>query len=70
MTFISHKSHFVSVPRHVGSKNDTNPWEECNRKSTHAGFCVGNDKLARAPVELIWDGKVVHSGHVSGLDDL
>lgn len=24
--------------------------EECNRKSTHAGFCVGNDKLARSQV--------------------
>ena len=24
--------------------------KECNRKSTHAGFCVGNDKLVGAPI--------------------
>ena len=26
--------------------------EECNRKATHAGFCVGNDKLVCCSVAV------------------
>ena len=43
----SHPDHFVFYSFNVVRCRHC-PQEECNRKSTHAGFCVGNDKLVGA----------------------